>query len=98
MGGVFSHNEQERLVVSPPPRGGEKIYLTRTNHNSRIDSAVLLSLKVILPLLFFATFPHIFSSSKALPPHLVLGISVTFGILAVVTAVFLLHLHVSRLY
>lgn len=97
------------MATSNTPNGSEQpaqnIYLIRTIYNSRIDSVLLLSLKVILPILFFAiilifgtvsisyTF---FQHSKPLPPHFVLGISITFGILAVITAVFLLLLRVRR--
>lgn len=99
---------KNNMATSNEPNGRSEnpnIYLIRTNYNSRIDSALLLSLKSILPLLFFATMLisgtlaisyTFFHNHKALPPHFVLGVSVTIGILAVVTAVFLLLLRVRR--
>lgn len=99
---------RNNMATSNEPNGRSEnpnIYLIRTNYNSRIDSVLLLSLKSILPLLLFATLLisgtlaisyTFFHYHKALPPHFVLGVSVTVGILAVVTAVFLLLLRVRR--
>ncbi|MCJ1429634.1 hypothetical protein MMC29_007549 [Sticta canariensis] len=72
---------------------------------SWVDSAILLALRFILPLLFFTTLliagtlaiSYTFYLHQPLPEHFTLAISVTFGVLLFLTAAFLVLFYVQRL-
>lgn len=72
---------------------------------SRVDSAILLTLRFILPLLFFTTLLiagtlaifYTFYLHLPLPEHFTLAISVTFGVLLILTAALLILFYVQRL-
>lgn len=72
---------------------------------SRVDSAVLLILRFILPILFLITLliagtlaiSYTFDLHQQLPKHFTLAISVTFGLLLILTAALLILFHVRRI-
>lgn len=85
------------------PDGTQNFYLARV-HTSSIDWVLSISLKCIIPLLFFTTLliagtlsiSYIFFRHEQLPKHFALGISLTFGILIIFTAALLLLSRVRR--
>lgn len=72
---------------------------------SRVDSAVLLILRFILPILFLITLliagtlaiSYTFYLHQPLPEHFTLAISVTFGLLLILTSAFLILFHARRI-
>lgn len=75
-----------------------------SRHPSFIDSALLLTLKFFIPLLFYSALLivgtlamiHAFIKRKRLPAHFALGASLTFVILILVTAMLVLLLRVRN--
>lgn len=69
-----------------------------TQTRAPVDSALLLSLKFIIPLLFFTaliiagtvSISYTFYRHQQLPQHFALGISLTFGLLIILTSALLL--------
>ncbi|MCJ1471219.1 hypothetical protein MMC07_009867 [Pseudocyphellaria aurata] len=82
-----------------------KIFFLR-EHLSFIDSALRFTLRTILPLLFFTVLLIAgtliifctFYQHMQLPEHFTLAVSLTFGLLIILTAFLLLFLRVRRFY
>ena len=76
---------------------------TRT---SSIDSSLALTLKYLLPLLFFTTLiiagvssiSYTYFIHEPIPRNAILGLSITFGLLIVITAALMLFLRIRRFY
>ena len=85
------------------PKGITEYSHTRT---SSIDSSLALSLKYLLPLLFFTTLiiagvisiSYTFYIQEPIPRNAILGLSITFGLLIVITAALMLFLRIRRFY
>ena len=95
-------NSNQQIGENPQP--GQIFSPTRATV-SWIDSALLLGLRLILPLLFLTTLliagtlaiSYTFYLHRQLPEHFTLAISVTFGLLIIFTAGLLILFYVRRI-